>query len=67
MDEVWFTDDHFVDDEETTPIDWDSFAFGSMFWCGPNPDADELRWQAKFGKKNWTKEQFYISTKNRKI
>jgi len=44
--EVCF-DDNFVDDEDPTRVNWDPFAFGSMFWCGDNPDADELRWQAK--------------------
>jgi len=34
-------DDHIVDDEEITKEDWDPFAFGSMYWCGDNPDADE--------------------------
>ena len=66
--EVCF-DDNFVDDEDPTRVNWDPFAFGSMFWCGDNPDADELRWQArqKFGKKNWMKGQYYISKKKRKF
>jgi len=46
IEEVCF-DHHFVDDEDTTTVNLGSFAFKSMFWCGDNPDADELWWQAK--------------------
>ena len=43
--EVWTHDCNLEDENLFT--EWDPFAFGSFYWCGPNPDVDELRWQEK--------------------
>jgi len=67
IEEVCF-DHHFVDDEDTTTVNLGSFAFKSMFWCDDNPDADELRLQAKIQEEKLERRRsnFYISKKNKK-
>ena len=38
-----FDDPYFHEDNSIQNPDCDTFAFGGIDWCGPTPDADELR------------------------